>query len=157
MKQAALLFLLVAAGLQAEAPGSVDAKVSFGTVAFEDQEYHVHLGGSVRYYVTRRFSVEPEFQFFRGSSGHSDVLVIPNVNWDFREGRVVPYVTAGFGWMRSNFPQFRPSFSTNDGLLQAGAGVKLYPAKNWFVAPELRVGSELHARWGMAIGYTFRR
>ncbi len=157
MKRVTLVFLLFATGLWAETPGSVDVKGSIGGVGFEDQQTHVHVGGSARYYVTRRFSVEPEFQYLNDYSGHYDLFLLPNVNWDFREGRVVPYVTGGVGWMHSSFPQFRPAFRTNDLLVQGGAGVKLYATQRWFIAPEFRVGSELHARISVGIGYTFRR
>jgi hypothetical protein len=155
MKHIALLLFLAWPAL-AETPGTVEVKGSAGYAGFEDEDNHFHLGGAARFYLTRRFSVEPEVQYLRGTNRHSDILIVPNWNWDFREGRVVPYVTGGFGWLQSSFGQFRPTFRSREGFLQFGAGVKIRAGERWFVAPEFRLGTELHARVGVAIGYRFR-
>jgi hypothetical protein len=158
MRLAATLLLACAALAQAEPPRTVEVKGSAGYAGFEDEDTHAHFGGSVRYYVTPRFSVEPEFQYLRGTNRHSDLLLVPNFNWDFRAaGRVIPYLTIGFGWSRSSFGQFRPTFINSEGFFQGGAGVKIRAGERWFIAPEFRLGTELHARVGAAIGYTFAR
>ncbi len=154
------LFLFSLAGVAwAETPGTVELKGSIGYTGFTDESliHHLQTGASARIYVTRRLSVEPEFQYLRQSRRHSDVVIVPNVNWDFREGRVVPYVTGGAGWVRSEFRRFRPVFTVNEIFWQAGGGVKLYITDHWYVAPEARFGWELHFRAGAAVGYTFRR
>jgi hypothetical protein len=153
-----LIFGLIATCAFGEAPRTIETKGSVGYAGFEDEDNHVHLGGSVRYYITPRFSIEPEFQYLRSSARHSDILLVPNWNWDFRAtGRVIPYVTGGLGWMRSSFGQFRPTFHSSEGFFQVGAGVKIRANDRWFLAPEFRLGTELHARVGVAIGYTFAR
>jgi hypothetical protein len=155
---ARFLFLLtLALPVAAEPPRTVEVKGSVGYAGFEDEDNHVHVGGSVRFYLPRRFSLEPEFQYMRASARHSDILLVQNLNWDFREGRVVPYVTGGVGWMRNSFGQFQPTFTSSEGFFQIGAGVKLRANDRWYVAPEFRLGTELHARATVAIGYTFRR
>lgn len=153
------LFLFLLAAARGETPGAVDLKGSIGYTGFADESLigHLQTGASARIYLTRRFSVEPEFQYLRQSSNHSDVVIVPNVNWDFREGRVVPYVTGGVGLVRSSFRQFQPTFTVNATFFQAGGGVKLYVTDRWYVAPEVRVGWELHVRASVAVGYTFRR
>jgi opacity protein-like surface antigen len=156
VKAPILIFLSLAACTFAETPRTVEVKGSVGYAGFEDESNHVHVGGSVRFYVTPRFSVEPEFQYLRGSARHSDILFVPNLNWDFRaSGRVIPYITGGLGWMRSTFGQFSPAFHHSEGFFQIGAGVKIRATDRWFIAPEFRLGTELHARTGVAIGYTF--
>ncbi len=158
MKYTTLLLLLLSASAMAETARTVEAKGSAGYAGFEDEDNHAHIGGSVRFYVTPRFSVEPEFQYMRGSARHSDILLVPNLNWDFRtSGRVMPYITGGIGWLRSSFGQFRPTFTYSEGFFQIGAGVKVRANDHWLVAPEFRLGTELHARVGVAIGYTFKR
>jgi hypothetical protein len=154
-----ILFLFLLAAAWAETPRAVDLKGSIGYTGFADESLigHLQTGASARIYLTRRFSLEPEFQYLRQSSNHSDVVIVPNANWDFREGRVVPYVTGGVGWVRSYFRQFRPIFTVNEAFFQVGGGVKLYVTDRWYVAPEARVGGELHFRGSVAIGYTFRR
>ncbi|MEO8096948.1 MAG: outer membrane beta-barrel protein [Acidobacteriota bacterium] len=159
MKWATLLLVLTSLGM-AETPRTVEVKGSAGYTGFTDESIDGHLqtGFSVRYYLTRRFSIEPEFQYLRGENRHYDLLLIPNVNWDFRgQGRVIPYITGGVGWLRSTYGQFRPTFSSNEGFLQIGTGVKTYISDRWYVAPEFRVGFEFHFRASAAIGYTFGR
>jgi hypothetical protein len=157
MKTGALLLLLTAAAF-AETKGSVDLKGSVGYTGFIDDANHLQTGGSVRIYVTPRFSIEPEFQYLRGANGHYDTVLIPNVNWDFRaSGRVIPYVTGGVGWMHSAERTRFFNFNHNQTFVQVGGGVKLRVNERWYVAPEFRVGSELHARASVALGYTFHR
>ncbi|MEO5922445.1 MAG: outer membrane beta-barrel protein [Bryobacteraceae bacterium] len=157
MKVAALV-LLMAMTVWGQARGTVELKGSIGSTSFIDDENHLQTGGSVRIYLTRRISVEPEFQYLRGSGGHYDTILIPNVNWDFRSAtRVVPYLTGGVGWMHSADRTRFFNFNHNQVLVQVGGGVKFWLSKRWYIAPEIRVGSELHARANVAIGYTFPR
>lgn len=152
------LVVFIATTALAETPRTVEVRGSAGYAGFEDEDTHAHVGGSVRFYLTPRFSIEPELQYLRGSNRHSDILLVPNLNWDFRaSGRVIPYVTGGLGWMRSSFGQFRPTYVYNEGFFQIGAGVKIRANDRWYIAPEFRLGTELHARVGAAIGYTFKR
>lgn len=153
-----ILVFFAAAAARAETPGTVDVKGSIGYTGFTDDAFihHLQTGASGRLYLTRRFSVEPEFQYLRQSRRH-DVVISFNVNWDLGEGRVVPYVTGGAGGARSNYQQFRPAFTVHDAFWQAGGGVKLYVTDHWYVAPETRFGWELHFRASVAVGYTFRR
>lgn len=160
MKRVALLLMLAAVAF-AEQRGTVEAKGSLGLTSFVDESANNHLqtGGSVRLYLTSRLSLEPEFQYLRGSAGHHDVVFLPNVNWDFRSGkRIVPYATAGVGWMQSSFRLGGPrgsSFRTNQWYGEFGGGAKIRFSPGWYVAPEFRVGTELNARANVAIGYTF--
>jgi hypothetical protein len=138
--------------------GAIDVKGSIGATSFVDEsaENHLHTGVAARFYLTRRFSVEPEFQYLYQSSRHSDTVLAGNLGWDFRTGRVVPYVSGGLGWMRSSFG-ISPKFSSNEGFIQLGGGLKIYVTDAWFVAPDVRVGWEPHVRVSVGIGYTFRR
>jgi hypothetical protein len=159
MKHPTLLLFLLTLPAFAETPGTVEAKASVGYTGFTDEAIinHLQTGASARIYLTRRFSVEPEFQYLRGSHGHYDVVVVPNMNWDFRpSGRVIPYLTGGVGWMHSRDRRFF-DFSYNQAFFQVGAGVKLRLDSRWYLAPEFRAGSELHFRAGVALGYTFPR
>lgn len=161
MRRLSLLLILtmaLTAGAWAETPGTVELKGSVGYTGFADEAVinHLQTGVSARFYLARRLSVEPEFQYLRESSRHSDIVLVPNVNWDFREGRVVPYITGGIGWVRSEFKQFQPTFRTTETFWQAGGGVKLYVADRWYIAPEARVGWELHFRASVAVGFRLR-
>jgi hypothetical protein len=139
-------------------PRAIDLKGSIGLASFvdEDPENHLHTGVAARFYLTRRFSVEPELLYLRQSSSHDDIVLAGNVNWDFRTGRVTPYVSGGIGYMRSRFGRFTPTFSSSEGFLQVGGGAKIYLSDSWFVSPEARIGWEPHVRLSVGIGYTFR-
>ena len=154
----AVLWLLLGTAAYAQ-PGVIDLKGSIGLTSFvdEDAEQHLHTGGAARFYVTRRFSIEPELQYLRQSSSHDDLAVVGNANWDFRTGRVTPYVSGGIGFMRSRFRMFTPTFFSNEVFLQIGGGAKIYLNDTWFVSPEARIGWEPHVRLSIGVGYTFRR
>lgn len=145
--------------------GEIDVKGSLGWVGFLDDSPQNHLlaGGSGRFYLTRRLSVEPEFQYLRQSAAHHDWVILPNVAWDFRSGRIRPYVTGGAGLLRfvQRFPGAPPGsipgFSVSQWHISAGFGTKIYVQRGWFVAPEFRVGWEPHARFSVGVGYTFTR
>ena len=158
MNPAKILFFFCTAAALYGQRGAIDLKGSIGATSFvdEDAENHLHTGVAARFYLTRRFSVEPEFQYLYQSSRHSDTVLAGNLGWDFRTGRIVPYVSGGLGWMRSRFG-ISPTFSSNEGFIQLGGGVKIYVTDAWFVAPDVRVGWEPHVRVSVGIGYTFRR
>ena len=78
-------------------------------------------------------------------------------NFVFYKGRVVPYVLGGVGWARSRFKGLTPTFTNNEVFVEAGGGVKIYFAQNWFIAPDLRIGWEPHVRASVGVGYTFGR
>jgi len=160
MTRLALLFAFCATLGFAETPGTVEIKGSLGYTGFADEGIvnHLQTGGSARIYVTKRFSVEPEFQYLKGSGSHYDLVVLPNVSWDFRGGgRIVPYLTGGVGWSQTVDRFGGTVYRYNQTFFQIGAGVKVRLNNRWYVAPEVRVGSELHIRTSVALGYTFPR
>ena len=158
-----ILLLLAASMAFAQQRGTMEVKGSLGITSFADEhpENHLQTGGSVRVYLTPHLSIEPEFQALFDVF-HHDIILIPNLNWDFRTGkRVVPYLTGGLGWMHSYSGFALPiggtfSFTSNQAFAQFGAGTKIYFTRNWYIAPEFRVGSELSARANLAVGYRFR-
>jgi hypothetical protein len=85
------------------------------------------------------------------------MILMPNLVWDFGGSRVVPYVTGGLGLLRTTDTGFLQSYSHNEGVITAGAGVKIYLNDRWFIAPEARLGFEAHVRVSAGIGYTWRR
>lgn len=137
----------------------IDLKGTLGLTSFADEqnENHAMFAGSARLYLTRRLSIEPEVQYLRQSPEHYDAVFLPSVNWDFRTGRVVPYVTGGAGLLHSVNRNEFSSFSSTEGFLSAGFGVRIYLNDGWFVAPEARVGTDFHGRASVGLGYSYRR
>jgi hypothetical protein len=164
---AVILSCLVHAAAQGElTPPKAEVKATFGGAAFEETSHSV-FGGSARFYVTRRLSVEPEFLYMRNSSRDQDYLLQPNVAFDLADptGRFVPYVIGGAGVIhhQGRFPGF--DFSTGVPRIfdtsfttwtaSAGAGVKIFVTDRLFVSPEARLGREPNVRATISVGYVF--
>ena len=143
----------------------VEARATVGGIVFDEVGQKV-VGGSVRYYITKRVSVEPEVMYRRGSETDQDYLFQPNIAYDFGGSeRLVPYVIAGAGVIHhegsfSGFdfvtgaPQtFDTSYTT--WTASAGLGVKIFVTKRLFVAPEGRLGREPALRGTISVGYVF--
>ena len=141
-----------------------------GTVCFSDfsdfgELRHTVVGGSLRYYLTRRLSIEPELLYMRRSRQDEDYVIVPHIAFDLRDPRegVVPYVIGGVGLLhhRGRFSRVTPSGTVTDTVTSntwsanGGAGVKIYLTDRLFVAPDVRVGWEPVLRGSVSIGYTF--
>ena len=151
-------------------PPKVEVKATFGAAGFGDEldDPHVVAGGSVRLYLTRRFSVEPELLYMRHSSDDQDYLFTPGVAYDLTDPtqRVVPYVAGGVGvfhhrgrFLGNDFNTGQPRFfdtSSTTWAATAGGGVKIFLSDRLFVAPDARlgfVGSEPTLRGTVSLGY----
>lgn len=154
-----LLLSLSAAALAQRGTTDVRGTVGWTTFIDESAQGHLFTGAAVRYYVTSRLSVEPEFVYMYKDRTDKDVGFQANVAWDFgRPGsKVVPYVVGGVGVLRTIF-KFGggPSFNTTETMLSGGFGAKIYLGKNLFIAPEGRLGYEPIIRATVSIGYSFR-
>lgn len=137
-------------------PPKVEVKATFGSAGFGDElEYpHFVVGGSVRFYLTRRLSVGPELLYMRRSRDDQDYLFTPAVAYDLTDPRkkVVPYIIGGVGAYQRRGRFTSPTTWSAD----AGGGVKIFLNDRLFVSPELRlgyVGYEATMRGTVGIGY----
>ena len=138
-------------------PPKVEVKATFGASGFGDEldTPHVVAGGSVRFYLTRRFSVEPELLYMRGSANDQDYVFTPGVAYDLTDprGKVVPYIAGGVGAFhhRGRFT------SSTTWTATGGGGVKIFLTDRVFIAPDARLGvvgrSEMTARGTISLGY----
>lgn len=145
----------------------IEAKVVFGSATFGEDLEHTVIGGAVRAYVTKRFSIEPEYLYMRRSEDDQDHVVTANVAYDFTDPtkRVVPYGIAGVGVLTNKGRVVRGDFFTGatrveeisftTWTLSVGGGVKIFVTKKFFVSPELRVGREPTVRATINVGYVF--
>lgn len=145
----------------------IEAKVVFGSATFGEDLEHTVIGGAVRAYVTKRFSIEPEYLYMRRSEDDQDHVVTANVAYDFTDPtkRVVPYGIAGVGVLSNKGRVVRGDFFTGatrveeisftTWTLSVGGGVKIFVTKKFFVSPELRVGREPTVRATINVGYVF--
>ena len=152
-------------------PPKVEVKATFGAAGFGDElsDPHVVAGGSARFYVTRRFSVEPELLYMRDGEDDQDYLFTPNVAYDLSDPtrRVVPYVAGGVGVFHHRGRFFGNDFNTGQPrvfdtssttwAVTGGGGVKIFLNDRLFIAPDVRLGvigrSEATARATVSLGY----
>src|SRR5258707_13580053 len=96
--------LLAAAALGVAAPEPIDARFTAGAMVFADDGpvTLIAFGGSVRFYFSRRWSVEPEVLYARRYAGFAratNYLLWGKVAFNFlnRHRRIVPYWYGGPG------------------------------------------------------------
>ena len=111
-------------------------------------------------YLTRRFSVEPEFLHIRRGSDRN-YLLWGNVAFDFlsRDRRIVPYWHAGPGLARHTTEFGRFSFTSHEAAFGTGGGVRVKLADRVFVAPQFRMGvaDGVFVEFTASIGYILRK
>jgi hypothetical protein len=137
-------------------PRRAEAKVIFGGAAFDEDNEHKLVGAAVRVYVTKRFSIEPEYLYLRDSEMDQDHLVQANVVYDFatdRTKRLVAYAIGGVGVLHHEGRFVSSSFTTWSA--SAGVGAKIFVTKKLFLSPEFRLGREPLIRATIGVGYAF--
>jgi len=136
----------------------IEPKLTLGWTTFIDEDPIDHLvgGGSVRFYVSRRVSIEPELLYLKGPGDDRDITLIPHVTYDFGNSlRAIPYLTAGVGLLHHRDIIGVRRFTNNEWAVSGGAGIKLFLTDNIFVAPECRMGFEPIFRATASIGFVF--
>ena len=155
----------VAHAQTARPPAAFDVNAGLATFTDEDPVEHFSIGAAPRFYVSPRVSVGPEFVYMIGPGEDRDFFLTGNVWFDFVEppasgvNRVTPYLVGGVGVM------LHRDFLHNEGVkwfhkevgFSGGFGVRVAVTERWYVAPEVRLGSELHARLTGAIGFRLKR
>jgi hypothetical protein len=162
VRLACLTFLLaplpVAAQTGQGAP-RVAVELTSGYAGFVDDATidHAVIEGTVRFHVSPRLSVGPEVTYMVGPRDDRDWFLMGNVYFDFRSPagrrlRVAPFVVGGGGLMR-HFDRFGPiTYASSEGAFTAGGGVRLHLTDRVYVAPEYRIGWELHFRLTATVG-----
>ncbi len=135
-------------------PRKVEAKVIFGGAVFGEDIEHKLVGGALRAYVSKRFSIETEYLYLRDSENDQDHLVQPSIVYDFTDPskRLGVYGIAGGGVLHHK-GRFDTTFTT--WTASVGVGAKIHVTKRLFISPELRVGREPTVRATINVGYIF--
>lgn len=147
-----------------------EIKLTVGAAGFTSEQgriAHGLAGASVRIYVMRRVSVEPEVLYLRHSADDQDYLTQGSVAYDLTDPtkRFVPYVIGGIGVLHHRGRFFGVDFVTRQPRVfdtsftapaaSAGAGVKIFLTRRLFISPEARVGRQPSVRATISIGYVF--
>jgi hypothetical protein len=163
MKYISLIVLLVcfcsfAYSADSDEPSN-DLKLVMGTSAFLDEEIpfdHFMIGGSMRFGLTKRFSVEPQFLYMSGPGSDRDYTLTGNISYDLlTASRFSVYTVVGGGLIRHTQRFNSSDFSVNEWTVNGGIGVRLHLTERFFVAPEFRFGWEPLLSTQVGIGYSF--
>lgn len=137
------MFLTVPALLPAQ---RMEARFEAGVATYADEGAvnHFAAGGSLRTYLSRRWSVDPEFLHQRHNSGFvrdRENILWGNFAFDFlhRERAVVPYWFGGPGLVNHRTSAGGRTFSKTEAGFGTGAGVRFFFGRV-FVAPQVRFG-----------------
>ena len=145
----------------------VEGKAIVGSATFGEDIAHTFVGGAFRVYVTKRFSIEPEYLYLRNGENDQDHAGQLSVAYDFTDPtkRAVLYGIAGVGVLHHEGRSFSDDPITRQPRVferefttwtaSVGGGVKVYLTKKLFVSPELRFGRQPTVRASISVGYTF--
>jgi len=133
---------------------------SAGWALFVDAPIHWLAGAGGRFYLTPRLAVGPEVVYMKGPGTDRDLMLTGNLTFDVLRsgapGRIVnPYVVVGGGLFQHRDEFASRTFTASDPAFTAGGGVRFALTHRLYVAPEARLGGELHVRSGISVGYRF--
>ena len=140
------------------------AEMQTGWVGFVDEAMidHAAFGGAARLYLTPRVAVGPEIAYLRGPGSDRDLMITGNLTFDVlgpRNGhprRITPFFTVGGGYERHSDRFGSTTFSSSEGALTGGGGVRIWITDRMFGTIETRIGWEPHLRVTGGIGVALR-
>lgn len=140
------------------------AEITSGWAGFVDDatKHHAVAGAALRWYVSPRLSLGPEVVYMIGPGSDRDLYFTGNLVFDVlqpergRRRRFTPYLVAGAGFFRHSDEFLRGTFVSYEGAFTGGGGARVFLSDRVYVAPELRVGWELHLRATATVGVSVR-
>jgi len=143
-----------------------------GQSSFIDEawDHFETIGVGARVFLTPRLAIGPEVTLLLGafdSLEASNLLLTGNMTYDFmrddRTRRVVPYFAAGGGYLRQRTlvgggpgSTALVPFTSSEGTLSAGLGVRISMTSRVYIAPEFRLGWEPETRLAVTVGMRMR-
>jgi hypothetical protein len=122
---------------------------------------HGVFGGAIRFHLSPRVSVGPELAYMIGPGDDRDLFFTGNLTFDVLAPRparrVTPFLVIGGGLFRHS-DRFGPeTYSSVEGAVTGGGGVRAWVSDRVYIASELRVGWELHYRLTGTVGVSLSR
>jgi hypothetical protein len=155
-----LLLCCAIASAQTAQPGQTELRGMAGYSTFIDEspQDHFAAGGSAHFYLTRRFSVGPEFLYMYHNEFDKDITAAATFAWDFKGGpRAQPYVAGHVGVLRQYGGSPGVPFVVHDWSYGAGLGVKIALTRRLFLVPDFRIGLEPIVRATIGVNYVLGR
>jgi len=151
----------IAASAQ-DRPGAIELSSGWAGFADDSVIHHGLIGGAARFYASRRLSIGPELVYLIGPGSDRDLMLTGNLTFDLLgptgtgARRATPYLVAGIGLLRHTNDFYGQRFASTEGAFTAGGGVRVFLTDRLYIAPEARVGWELHLRIGATVGLRLR-
>jgi hypothetical protein len=145
-----VLSLAIAAEARAQdVPWTADAIGGYTAFGDDGMLHHAVIGTAARKRVSSRMWLGPELTYMVGPGSDRDLLVGGTATFDFRRDvRVTPYAVFNGGLLQ-HWGDFG---STTGPIVSFGGGVRLATTARCSVAPEFRIGIELHMRVTVSVG-----
>jgi hypothetical protein len=152
-----------------DGPSAV-GEVIIGRSGFVDEAWDdfTTIGGAARIFVTPKIAVGPEIAYLVSNAPETNgVSMTGVVTWDFvpddGRPRIVPYLVAGVGYLRQKTlvgrgpgrPGLQP-FTSGEGTVSGGLGLRVGLGPYMFVASEFRLGWEPERRIAVTVGTRIR-
>ena len=157
-----LLVLLIAAPAAAQTT-AVEAVGGYAGLIDESFVDHTVFGASGRIHLSPRISIGPELVYMRGPGFDRDLFVTGNLTFDFlvapsdaRRGTVNPFLVAGGGLMRHSNRFGSNTFTSSEGAVTGGGGVRAWITDRVYALGEFRLGWEPHYRVTGGVGVVWR-
>jgi len=164
-----LLVLLIAAPATAQPTSgsgpmtAIDAIGGYAGFVDESLVDHAVFGASGRVHLSPRISIGPEVVYMRGPGFDRDLFVTGNLTFDFlvapsdaRRGTVNPFLVAGGGLMRHSNRFGSNTFTSSEGAVTGGGGVRAWITDRVYALGEFRLGWEPHYRVTGGVGIVWR-
>jgi hypothetical protein len=137
-----------------------DVQLIIGTSAFLDEEIpfdHFDVGASMRFGLTKRLSIEPQFLYLSGPGSDRDYMLTGNISYNLLNAPRYSIYVVGGGGLLHHTEQFPISgeFSDSEWTASGGIGARLRLTEQFFIAPEFRFGFEPLLTAQIGIGYAF--
>jgi hypothetical protein len=144
---------------QERPPAIVEAVTGWAGFIDENWMDRTIVGAAGRIFLAPRIAVGPEFAYLQGAADEHDWMLTGNVTIDLiAEGRttlqrrVVPFLAIGGGYLRQTTQVGTGPFSSSEGTVSGGLGVRLALSRSFFIAPDVRVGWEPEMRIALTLG-----
>ena len=156
---AIILLLVLPAVARAQSAAVPALTFTGGWTGFADEGLinHAAFGVGAEWVPTAHLSVGPELLYMVGPGSDRDLMLlgVARVGILALRSRVSPFVTAGGGMMRHTDRFGSDSYSSTEGGLIFGGGVRINPSPRVFIAPEFTMGWEPHMRVSVTVGVRF--
>lgn len=154
---ALILVIGIAGSVSAQDRPQGSAELIVGRATFLDVRdvYYSVVGAALKWHPSPRVAIGPELVYMTRPGHVHDLMLTGNVTVDMLNRRVTPFLVAGGGLFHQTVRFASGDYSSSEGAFTAGGGARIAVTDHFYIAPEARLGWELHTRLSVAVGSRF--